>query len=98
MRQWLCSLSPLLTVTPSISGGRNVTAIVLEVPSHLIGQARVHSWATASLYRHAPEVQVSRWGLPLITNLFIPEDEVHETYNRIGPAEDGAKIGPHLAP
>jgi hypothetical protein len=76
---------------------RNVTAIVLEVPSQLIGQGRVHGWATASLYGHAPEVQVSRWGLPLITNLFIPEDEVRETYNRIGPAEDVAKIGPHLA-
>jgi len=76
---------------------RNVTAIVLEVPSHLIGRGRVHGWATASLYGHAPEVQVCRWGLPLISNLFIPEDGVREIYNRIGPAEDVVKIGPHLA-
>lgn len=76
---------------------RNVTAIVLEVPSYLIGQSRVHGWATASLYGHALEMQVSRWCLPLITNLFVPEDQVRETYNRIGPAEDVAKIGPHMA-
>src|SRR5215471_5157251 len=43
---------------------RNVTAIVLEVPNHLIGQGRVNAWTTISLYGHAPEIQVSRWGLP----------------------------------
>jgi len=30
-------------------GGKNVTAIVLEVPSSLIGRGVVHAWATASL-------------------------------------------------
>src|SRR6266481_5707145 len=50
-------------------GGNNVTAIVLEVPSSLIGRGVVHAWATASLYGHAPEVQVSRWGLTMITHL-----------------------------
>jgi hypothetical protein len=45
---------------------RNVTAIVLEVPNELIGHRQVHAWATVSLYRHAPEKQVSRWGLPLV--------------------------------
>ena len=39
---------------------RNVTAIVLEVPSEMIGQGNLHSWATVSLVGHAPEVQVSR--------------------------------------
>jgi hypothetical protein len=43
---------------------RNVTAIVIEVPSESIGLGLVHGWATASLYGHAPEIQVSRWGLP----------------------------------
>jgi hypothetical protein len=41
-------------------GGNNVTAIVLEVPSSLIGRGVVHAWATASLYGHAPEVQFSK--------------------------------------
>jgi Domain of unknown function (DUF4331) len=69
-------------------GRRNVTAIVLEVPTAVIGQGRVHAWATASLYGHAPEIQVSRWGLPLITNVFIPDEALRETYNRTGPVED----------
>jgi hypothetical protein len=31
---------------------RNVTAIVLEVPTRMIGQGHIHAWATASLYGH----------------------------------------------
>lgn len=76
---------------------RNVTAIVLEVPTAMIGQGRVHAWATASLFGHAPEIQVSRWGLPLISNVFMPDESVKETYNRIGPAEDRQKVAPALA-
>jgi hypothetical protein len=68
--------------------GRNVTAIVLEVPSQLIGSGQVRAWATVSLCGHAPEVQVSRWGLPLITNIFMPDMEMREDYNRAVPAED----------
>jgi Domain of unknown function (DUF4331) len=78
---------------------RNVTAIVLEVPTRVIGRegSRVHAWATASLYGHAPEVQVSRWGLPLITNVLIPDEALREIYNRTGPAEDREKLGAALA-
>ena len=64
---------------------RNVTAIVFEVPSRLIGSGLVHGWATASLYGHAPEIQVSRWGLPLITNFFMPDPEMKERFNRGDP-------------
>ena len=76
---------------------RNVTAIVLEVPTRMIGQGRIHGWVTASLYGHAPEVQVSRWGLPLMTNVLIPDEAVREIYNRIGPDEDPEQLGPALA-
>jgi hypothetical protein len=38
---------------------------VLEVPSELIGKGKINAWATISLFGHAPEVQVSRWGLPI---------------------------------
>jgi hypothetical protein len=34
----------------------NVTAIVIEIPSPLIGRGLVHGWATASLYGHAHDV------------------------------------------
>jgi hypothetical protein len=69
---------------------RNVTAIVLEVPNALIGQGAVRAWATASLFGHAPEVQVSRWGLPLITNIFMPDPELKERFNRTSPSDDQA--------
>ena len=41
---------------------RNVTAIVMEVPTQSIGDpaAAVRAWVTVSLCEHAPEVQVSR--------------------------------------
>jgi hypothetical protein len=52
---------------------RNVSAIVLEVPNRLIGEGTVRAWATASLVGHAPEVQVSRWGLPMITHIFLSD-------------------------
>jgi hypothetical protein len=69
-------------------GGKNVTAIVLEVPCNLIGRGVVHAWATASLYGHAPEVQVSRWGLPMITHILLSDPSLHdasENYNRGQP-------------
>ena len=78
-------------------GQRNVTAIVLEVPTSMIGRGRIHAWVTASLYGHAPEVQVSRWGLPLVTNVLIPDEILRETYNRTGPAEDRENLAQALA-
>jgi hypothetical protein len=68
--------------------GRNVTAIVLEVPTSLIGRGLVRAWATVSLYGHAPEVQVSCWGLPLVTNVFMPDPEMKERFNRAAPCDD----------
>jgi hypothetical protein len=76
---------------------RNVTAIVLELPLALLGEGMVYGWATASLYGHAPEIQVSRWGLPLITNIFIPDETIRETYNRTGPATDIESVAPAIA-
>ena len=79
---------------------RNVTAMVLEVPSRLIGEGKVHGWATASLFGHAPEVQVSRWGLPLITHLFLNDparQELREEFNRSIPSEDVAKFSGPIA-
>jgi hypothetical protein len=67
---------------------RNVTAIVVELPSRLIGHGPVRAWATASMYGHAPEMQVSRWGLPLVTNVFMPDADMKEKFNRSTPADD----------
>jgi hypothetical protein len=77
--------------------GRNVTAIVLEVPASLIGKGLVHGWATASLHGHAPEVQVSRWGLPLVTNIFMPDPAMREDFNRAVPVEDVPRFSAPIA-
>ena len=76
---------------------RNVAAIVIEVPNEMIGKGLVHVWATSSLYGHAPEIQVSRWGLPLITNALIPDMDMREAFNRAIPADDVAKFGAHIS-
>jgi hypothetical protein len=79
---------------------RNVTAIVLEVPSALIGKGKVHAWATISLFGHAPEVQVSRWGLPMVTHLFLsdPSDpELKEQFNASVPSEDLQRFAKPIA-
>jgi hypothetical protein len=73
--------------------GNNVSAIVLEVPSSLIGRGVVHAWATASLYGHAPEAQVSRWGLPMITHMLLSDpslQDASENYNRAVPTDEVA--------
>jgi hypothetical protein len=70
---------------------RNVTAIVLEVPTEMIGHGHIRAWATVSLYGHAPEKQVSRWGLPLITHIFLNDpdhEEIKEQFNESVPARD----------
>lgn len=79
---------------------RNLTGIVLEVPSELIGSGSVHAWATISLYGHAPETQVSRWGLPLITHLFLNDpgnQEVKEQFNTSVPSEDVDRFAKAIA-
>ena len=77
--------------------GRNVTVIVLKVPIQLNGQYQVRAWATVSLYGHAPEAQVSRWGLPLITNIFMPDMDMREEYNRAVPADDVAHFSSEIS-
>jgi hypothetical protein len=75
---------------------RNVTALILEVPDALVGAGRVGAWATLSLYGHAPEVQISRWGLPLFTHFFLSNPErpdLPEKFHNTGPAQDVELFG-----
>jgi hypothetical protein len=79
---------------------RNVTAIVLEVPSSTIGSGKVGLWGTISLYGHAPETQVSRWGFPLFTHLFLSNPSTAslvEKYHATGPSQDRELFGPAIA-
>ncbi len=77
--------------------GRNITAIVLEVPSALIGKGKISAWATISLFGHAPEVQVSRWGLPMVTHLFLSDQEAKEQFNASVPSEDIERFAKSIA-
>jgi hypothetical protein len=79
---------------------RNVMAIVLEVPNELIGADKVGAWATISLFGHAPEVQICRWGYPLTTHLFLSNPSTPELtakYHATSPADDATTIGPAIA-
>ena len=79
---------------------RNVTAIVLEVPSELIGKGKINAWATISLLGHAPKIQNPRWGLPMVTHLFLdnPSDqEVKEQFNASVPSEDLERFAKSIA-
>jgi Domain of unknown function (DUF4331) len=68
---------------------RTVAAIVLEVPNRLIANsAGVSAWTTVSLCGHARERQVARWGLPLLTHLYLGDDECRERFNRSLPSDD----------
>jgi hypothetical protein len=73
---------------------RNITAIVLEVPTALIGDGLIRIWGTISLYGHAPEVQVARWGLPLITHIYMVDQQLREDFNRSHPSDDQAQFAP----
>jgi hypothetical protein len=76
---------------------RNVTAIVLEVPSELIGKGKINAWTTISLFGHAPEVQVSRWGLPMVTHLFLSDPEMKEQFNASVPSRDLERFAKPIA-
>jgi hypothetical protein len=76
---------------------RHVAVIVVRVPTELIGSSLVHGWATVSLHGHEPDVQVARWGLPLITHLLIREPEMREDCNRSAPSGDNDRFTSHIA-
>jgi Domain of unknown function (DUF4331) len=70
---------------------RSVAAIAIEVPNQLISNTtRVHAWATVSLYGHAPEQQVARWGVPLLTHIYLGGDDLRERFNRTRPSDDNS--------
>ncbi|HEX7823370.1 MAG TPA: DUF4331 family protein, partial [Mycobacterium sp.] len=69
---------------------RNVMAIVLEVPNTLIGEGHVAMWSSISLYGHTVKRRVSRFGIPLFTEVFLSSwrQRLVERYNEVGPECD----------
>ena len=68
--------------------GRNVTSIVLELPTSALGQGVIGVWATTSMHGHGVSVQIERIGLPLIQPFFNIDDEHSEAHNKRQPKED----------
>jgi hypothetical protein len=80
--------------------GRNNMATVLEIPNSLLQARRVHAWATASLCGHAPEVQVYRWGVPLLTHLYLSKPDpagLAQRFHETAPVDDAALFGSAVA-
>ncbi len=71
-----------------IFANRNVTAIVLEIPSEQIGAGRVGVWASISLHGHAPQRQVARAAWPLMKHLFVRDDHIGAHLNEDPPTRD----------
>ncbi|MBC7910386.1 MAG: DUF4331 family protein [Pyrinomonadaceae bacterium] len=67
---------------------RNVTGIVLEVPNAIFHSQKIDVWMTVSLYGHAPLIQVSRYGTPLMTHVFLQTTEHKDLFNQTHPQED----------
>jgi hypothetical protein len=69
---------------------RNVMAIVLEVPNALLGEGQIAMWSSISLYGHTLKAQVSRFGIPLFTELFLSSwrQPLIERYNQVSPHHD----------
>ena len=81
----------------NVFGGRNVTSIVLELPTRALGQGVIGVWATTSLHGHGMSVQIERIGLPLIQPFFNIDDERSEAHNRRQPREDRDSGRPRVA-
>ena len=76
---------------------RNVMAIVLEVPNTMIGDGRVGAWSTISLFGHAPEIQVCRFGFPLFTFLLLAErPDLFDAYHLHQPKDDVVMFAPSV--
>ena len=73
----------------NIFDGRNVSAILLELPDEVLGNGTLSVWARISLEGHAAPRQVSRMGQPMLRPLFftVPGDET-EQLNAGDPGSD----------
>lgn len=70
--------------------GRNVVAIVLEVPDTQLPAGRLAIWATITVAEAGEEKQVSRWGLPNVHAHIARGDDEFEEINAGHPSTDAA--------
>jgi len=70
----------------------NVSAIVLEVPTFLLGGPNIGMWASISQPDNGSFVQVDRMGRPAINTVLIPSG-MKNSFNAGVPADDPAVFG-----
>ncbi|HOG45983.1 MAG TPA: DUF4331 family protein [Anaerolineae bacterium] len=77
--------------------GRNVSAIVLELPNTLFGGAEIGVWATTVAVAHGASAQINRFGAPFLTILFLWDSQDQDDYNSGHPVGDKVRFGPAIA-
>ncbi len=81
----------------NLFGGRNVTPIVLEIPSAVLGSGTIHVWAVTAITENDRFAQVERIGRPLIQPVFNVADAQADAHNHGQPADDVANASAHIA-
>ena len=87
----------IFTASPSnVFAGRDVTAIVLQLPDAALGGTRLSVWARISVLDHVPPRQVNRIGQAMFRPLFFnaPDSEAEmDALNAGSPAPDRDTYG-----
>jgi len=71
---------------------RNVTGIVLELPTATLGTGNIGVWLTTSLRDHGATAQINREATPLMPHLFIVDEQLRDAYNSGHPHNDVALL------
>jgi hypothetical protein len=66
----------------------NVSGVVLEVPNIALGGATIGVWCTATMVSHGVSAQITRWGIPLLTHLFLSNPQDKDAFNSGNPSDD----------
>jgi hypothetical protein len=73
--------------------GRNVTALVAEVPSSTLAAPAIGVWSEISLYGHAPQRRVARAAWPLIKHVLVLDEHARAHLDADPPSSDPANAG-----
>ncbi len=81
----------------NIFAKRNVSAIVLEVPNIVFGEAAIGVWTTTVVLAHGASAQISRWSTPLLTHIFLLDPQDKNAFNSGHPSNDKDRFSSAIA-
>ncbi len=73
--------------------GRNVTALVAELPSSTLAAPTIGVWSEVSLYGHAPQRRITRAAWPLIKHVLVRDEHARAHLDADPPSSDPANAG-----